>query len=106
MSKYPKNLENNIYPVNSLLVQHFLQAYYFDATLVGDKYSYFKKQDIEIKVPRNVTLMKDQVEELLTCTELTIQQFTEYVEAFKNNDKFDKLIDLSLKTPPYKKNKL
>ena len=97
------SLPNNLYPVNTQVFHTFLSQNGYLGTAITSTDTEFTKDNVKIFVPKNKALTQKQVKQILSIAELSLESFEHYINAIKSTDLFDKLIDMSLKTPPLKK---
>lgn len=87
-----------------IVLEEFLLANGFVAIGATDTHFSYTKGDVSIQLPKGQFIGKNDALTILETAGLTLEAFRAF-EADSPFRQFEKLIDLSLKTPPIKKNK-
>jgi hypothetical protein len=100
-----KSHKYDIYPLRIEIVEQFLGENGFTPIEIGETFITREKKEIKriVRIPKETALTKTQIKEVLSAADLEFSEF-EYYLLHHTND-FDQLIDMSLRTPPFKKDK-
>ncbi len=92
------------YPIMLIVLEEFLLHNNFTAVKKTETHLIYEKGALQLKVPRKQIVEQAEVAEVLAAAQLSMEEFGRYMNQSAFGE-FEKLIDLSLKTPPIKKNK-
>jgi hypothetical protein len=101
MSNY-QNPEKNGYSIYTDTLEFFIVTNGFKIQAISSDYREYLKNGIEIKIPKEEKLSKDQVIEFLNQTGLTLADFETFVKNNSPSNVVKGFIKAAINTPPLK----
>lgn len=104
MANSPSSKSYFTYPVMLIVLEEFLLKNNFTPAEKSETHFTYEKGALLVKVPRKRIVERAEVVEVLAAAQLSVEEFERYMNQSAFSE-FEKLIDLSLKTPPINKKK-